>query len=326
MWRVLAAVYRELGPASDVLEVTEVDVPEPGPGEVRVRVRLSAVNPTDWKSRARSGSIPDVGFQIPNQDGVGTIEAVGQGVDRSRIGERVWLWFCAWQRPWGSAAQYTVVPQEQAVPLPDHASDELGASLGIPALTAHRCLFADGSILGMTTLVAGGAGAVGHFAIELARWRGGRVIATVSNDEKAELARAAGAGVVVNYREEDAAEAIRAAAPNGVERIVEVAVDTNLPLDLEVCAPNAVVSSYANGTLSDVPIRQLMTKNIVLRFVLIYTVPRRALRDMVENVNEALRGEVLSELPAHRFPLERIAEAHDAVENGAVGKVFVEIP
>ena len=323
---VLAAVYRELGPASEVLEVTEVDTPEPGPGEVRVRVRLSAVNPTDWKARARSGSIPEEGFQIPNQDGVGVIEAVGEGVEPLRIGERVWLWFCALQRPWGSAAQYTVVPQGQAVRLPDNASDELGASLGIPALTALRCLFADGSILGKTTLVAGGAGAVGHFAIQLARWRGGQVIATVSNDEKAELARAAGAGAVVNYREENAAEAIRAAAPAGVDRVVEVAIEQNLPLDLEVCAPNAVVSAYANGTLSEVPIRQLMTKNVLLRFVLIYTVPPRALRDAVETVTEALRGEVLSELPAHRFPLERIAEAHDAVENGAVGKVFVEIP
>jgi NADPH:quinone reductase len=326
MCRVLAAVYRKLGRASDVLEVTEVDTPQPGPGEVRVRVRLSAVNPTDWKSRARSGTIPDEGFQIPNQDGVGVIDAVGAGVEHRRIGERVWLWFCAWQRPWGSAAQYTVVPSERAVPLPDNASDELGASLGIPALTAHRCLFADGSILGKTVLVAGGAGAVGHYAVELARWRGGHVVATVSNDEKAELARTAGAEVVVNYREEDAAEVIRATAPDGVEHIVEVAVNENLPLDLAVAAPNAVVASYANGTLTDVPVRELMTKNVQLRFVLIYTVPRQALREAVEDVSTALRGEALTELPAHRFPLERIADAHDAVENGVVGKVFVEIP
>jgi len=323
---VLAAVYRELGRASEVLEVTEVDTPQPGPGEVRVRVSLSAVNPTDWKSRARSGRIPDAGFQIPNQDGVGVIEAVGEGVEHRRIGERVWLWFCAWQRPWGSAAQYTVLPSAQAVPLPDNASDELGASLGIPALTANHCLFADGSILGKTTLVAGGAGAVGHFAIELARWRGGHVFATASNDPKAELARAAGAELVVNYRDEGAAEAIRAAAPAGVDHVVEVAVIENLALDLAVAAPNMVVSSYANGTLGDIPVRELMTKNVLLRFVLIYTVPPAALRNAVENVTEALRGNVLSELPAHRFPLERIADAHDAVENGAVGKVFVEIP
>jgi NADPH2:quinone reductase len=318
---VLAAVYDRLGPSHEVLRVEEIPTPEPGPGEVRVRVRLSAVNPTDWKARARSGVIPEAGFQIPNQDGVGTIDAVGEGVEPGRLGERVWLYFCAWQRPWGSAAQYTVVPASQAVPLPDGTSDELAASMGIPALTAQRCLFADGPLAGKTVLVHGGAGAVGHFAIELAKWRGARVASTVSSDEKAELARQAGADVVVNYREEGAAEAL----PK-VDRIVEVAINQNLPLNLSVMAPNAVVSAYANGTLEEVPVRDLMTRNILLRFVLIYTIPRDALQAAVDDVSQALRESVLTELPAHRFPLDQIADAHDAVENGAVGKVFVEIP
>jgi NADPH:quinone reductase len=318
---VLAAVYDRTGPSHEVLRVEEIPTPEPGPGEVRVRVRLSAVNPTDWKSRARTATIPDTGFQIPNQDGVGTIDAVGQGVEPGRLGERVWLYFCAWQRPWGSAAQYTVVPSEQAVPLPDDTSDELGASMGIPGLTAHRCLFADGPLAGKTVLVHGGAGAVGHFAIELAKWRGARVASTVSNDEKAELARQAGADVVVNYREGNPAEQL----PK-VDRIVDVAINHNLPLNLEVLAANAVVSAYANGTLETVPVRDLMTRNILLRFVLVYTVPREALRQAVDEVSEALRAHVLTELPSHRFPLDQIADAHDAVENGAVGKVFVEIP
>jgi NADPH:quinone reductase len=318
---VLAAAYKRLGPSHEVLQVEEIPTPEPGPGEVRVRVRLSAVNPTDWKARARSGGIPDAGFQIPNQDGVGTIDAVGEGVDPGRLGERVWVYFAAWQRPWGTAAQYTVLPSEQAVPLPDNASDELGASMGIPALTAHRCLFADGPLDGKTVLVHGGAGAVGHFAIELAKWRRARVATTVSSDEKAELARKAGADVIVNYREQDAVEALPKA-----DRIVEVAINQNLPLDLAVLAPNGVVSAYANGTLGEVPIRELMTRNILLRFVLIYTVPHDALQTAVDEVSEALRENVLSELPAHRFPLDQVADAHDAVENGAVGKVFVEIP
>jgi NADPH2:quinone reductase len=326
MCGVLAAVYERSGPAHEVLRVEEAPMPEPGPGEVRVRVRLSAVNPTDWKARAKTDPPPDPGFQIPNQDGVGTIDAVGEGVDPGRVGERVWLLFCAWQRPWGTAAQYTVVPAEHAVPLPDNASDELGASMGIPALTAHRCLFADGPVEGKTVLVAGGAGAVGHYAIELAKWRGARVASTVSNDEKAELARKAGADVVVNYREQDAAEAIRAALPDGVNRVVEVAINQNLPLDLAVMAADATLSAYANGTLGDVPIRELMTRNIVLRFVLIYTIPRDALQAAIEDVSAALREGVLSELPEHRFPLERIADAHDAVESGALGKVLVEIP
>jgi NADPH:quinone reductase len=319
---VLAAVYERLGPSHEVLRVEERPTPEPGPGEVRVGVRLSAVNPTDWKARARSGRIPDAGFQIPNQDGMGTIDAVGEGVDAGRVGERVWLYFAAWQRPWGTAAQYTVLPAEQAVPLPDNASAELGASMGIPALTAHRCLFADGPLDGKTVLVHGGAGAVGHYAIELAKSRGATVATTVSSDEKAELARQAGADVVVNYREQDAAKEL----PK-VDRVVEVAIDQNLPLDLAVMAPNAAVVSYAAGDpLNDVEVRSLMTPNIVLRFVLIYTIPRDALRHAVDEVTQALRENVLTELPAHRFPLEQIADAHDAVENGAIGKLFVEIP
>ena len=319
---VLAAVYRRVGPSHEVLTVEEVATPEPGPGEVRVRVGLSAVNPTDWKSRARTATIPEAGFQIPNQDGMGTIDAVGDGVDPGRVGQRVWLYFCALERPWGSAAQYTVLPEERAVPLPGDVSDELGASMGIPALTAHRCLFADGPIDGKTVLVHGGGGAVGHYAIELAKWRGARVATTVSNDEKGELAKRAGADIVVNYREQDAAKEL----PDDVERVVEVAINQNLPLDLAVLGPNGVVSAYANGTLEQVPVRELMVRNILLRFVLVYTIPDEALRQAVEDTSQALRENVLTELPEHRFPLERIADAHDAVENGAVGKVFVEIP
>jgi NADPH:quinone reductase len=323
---VLAAVYERSGPAAEVLRVEERPAPEPGPGEVRIRVRLSAVNPTDWKARNSSDPPPDPGFQIPNQDGVGTIDAVGEGVDPGRLGERCWLLFCAYQRPWGTAAQYTVVPAEYAVPLPESAGDELGASMGIPALTAHRCLLADGPIDGQTVLVAGGAGAVAHYAIELARWRGARVISTVSSPEKAELAREAGAGAVVNYREQDAAAEIQAAAPDGVDRVVEVAFNQNAPLDAAVVAPNAVISSYANGKPKEFPARAFMTKNTTVHFVLVYTMPKGALRQAIDDVSSALQEGVLSEMPAHHFPLEQIADAHDAVENGAVGKVFVDIP
>ena len=202
---MLAAIYRSTG-GSDVLAVEEVPTPSPGPGEVRVRVAVAGVNPTDWKSRA--GTTGDVAFdfQVPGQDGAGVIDAVGSGVDEARVGERVWVYFAAWQRQWGTAAQFCVVPSEQAVPL-GGASFELGASLGIPALTAYHCLRADGPIDGADVLVAGGAGAVGHAAIELAKWSGARVVATVSGAEKGELARAAGADAVVNYRDEDAADA-----------------------------------------------------------------------------------------------------------------------
>ncbi|HEX4690084.1 MAG TPA: zinc-binding dehydrogenase, partial [Solirubrobacteraceae bacterium] len=217
---MIAARYEETGPAADVLRVQEIPTPEPGPGEVLVRIAVSGVNPTDFKSRAGATGTPAGGFQIPNQDGAGTIEAVGEGVEESRVGERVWLYFAAFQRQWGTAAQYTVIPSAQAVRLPDGVSEDLGASLGIPALTAHRCLFADGPVDGRDVLVAGGAGAVGHAAIELAAFLGANVIATVSGEDKAELARTAGAHHVVNYRDDDAAEQILAAASSGRVRRV----------------------------------------------------------------------------------------------------------
>ena len=272
---------------------------------------------------------PRFAFQVPNQDGAGVVEAVGAGVDEARIGERVWLYFAAWRRQWGTAAQWTVVPAERAVPLPERASDPLGASLGIPALTAHRCLLRGWrrSAAGRCSS-RGGAGAVGHAAIELARWRGAHVVATVSSDEKAELARAAGAHEVVNYRRGDAAEAIRAAAPAGVDRVVEVAPAANLALDFAVCAPAATIAAYANdgGGDATLPVLSAMRLNATLRFVLVYTIPAAALRQAVAEVGEAVGEGVLTTLPIHRFPLDRTADAHDAVEGGAVGKVVVEVP
>jgi NADPH2:quinone reductase len=318
-----AAIYTEPGPSS-VLRVAEVETPSPGPGEVRVRLSVAGVNPTDWKSRA-SAPVP-FDFQVPGQDGAGVVEAVGAGVDEARVGERVWVYFAAWQRQWGTAAEYTVVPDAQAVRLPDDATLELGASLGIPALTAYHCLLADGPIDGRTVLVAGGAGAVAHAAIELARWAGARVVTTVSGEEKAELARAAGADAVVNYREEGAADRIREAAPDGVDRIVELALGPNLELDLAVAAPYAVISTYAADVqTAEITVRQLMMPNLVLRFVLVYTIPRPALRAAVAGVSEAVAAGALTTLPIHRFPLEETGAAHDAVEGGAVGKVVIDV-
>jgi NADPH:quinone reductase len=322
---MLAAIYRSTG-SSDVLSVEEVETPAPGAGEVLVRLRVAGVNPTDFKSRAGSTGDLAFPFQVPGQDGAGVIEAVGEGVDAARVGERVWVYFAAWQRQWGTAAQFTVLPAAQAVPLPDAASDELGASLGIPALTAHHCLLADGPIAGATVLVAGGAGAVGHAAIELATWAGARVVATVSNDEKAELARAAGADAVVNYKADDAIEQVKAAASEGVDRIVELALGANLELDVAAAAPNAIVTSYANDaddpTLS---VRDLMVPNLTLRFMLVYTLPAKALEQAVSDVSKAVADGALTPLPVHRFPLAETAAAHDAVEGGAVGKVLIDV-
>jgi NADPH:quinone reductase len=325
MSKMRAAIYERFGPAAEVLRVVEIEQPEPGPGEVRVRVRVSAVNPTDWKSRnAGKGELP-FPFLVPNQDGAGEIDAVGEGVSAERVGERVWIYFAAYKRQYGTAAQWVCLPQEQAVALPAAASFDLGASLGIPALTAHRCLFADGPLDGLTVLVAGGAGAVAHYAIQLARRAGARVISTVSSDEKAALARAAGANETVNYREGDAAEAILALAPGGVDRVVEVAPSENTMLDVAVTAPYASVISYASGDDMVVPVRPLMTKNVNLRFMLIYEIPRDALRLAVDEVSAALADGDLSELTPHRFSLDDIAAAHDAVASNAVGKVLVDV-
>jgi NADPH:quinone reductase len=320
---VKAALYDRYGPAAEVLRVEEIERPEPGPGEVRVKVAVSALNPTDYKTRGGSTPRPIDGFQVPHHDGAGVIDAVGEGVDPARVGQRVWLWFAAFGRRWGTAAEWTVVPERQAVPLPEGASLELGASLGVPAMTAHRCLFADGPVAGKTVLVAGGAGAVGHFAIQLARRAGAQVIATVSGPEKAELARQAGADHVVNYRDPDAADQIRAVAPR-VDRVVEVALGANLALDLPLAGPGTVIVTYAAETTDPVlPVRACMTANVVLRFILLYGVPADALDHAVADISAALAEGVLTELPERRFPLSEIVAAHEAAEAGPVGKLLV---
>jgi NADPH2:quinone reductase len=319
---VKAALYDRYGPAS-ILRVEELERPEPGPGEVRVRVQVSAVNPTDWKSRSGATPRPIDGFQIPHQDGAGVIDAVGDDVDPGRVGQRVWLWLAAAGRRWGTAAEWTVVPEQQAVPLPDGASFELGASIGVPAMTAHYCLFSDGPLSGKTVLVAGGAGAVGHYAIELATWGGAQVVTTVSSPEKAELARQAGAAHVVNYRDPGAADQIKAVAPR-VDRVIEVALGANLALDLAVTGPGSVIVTYAAEPQDPVlPVRACMNANIALRFMLLYGVGAEALHRAAAGVAAAVAAGALTELPAHRYPLQEIVTAHEAAEAGPVGKILV---
>ncbi len=327
-----AATYSRTGPAHDVLAVRDVDRPEPGPDEVRVRMRLSAVNPTDVKTRDGSTPRPVDGFTVPHQDGVGEIDAVGSDVDDVRVGERVWTYLAtaeigagAGSAPrWGTAAQWCVVPAEQAVPLAPGVPDELAAALGVPALTAYQCLFADGPLDGRPVLVAGGAGAVGHFAIQLARWAGSPVVATASAGS-AEAALAAGAAAVVDYHAADAAERIRAAAPD-IGRVVEVALGPNLELDLAVAGPHATIVAYdAGGDDPVLPVRRCMAANLSLRFVLLYGVPRAALRTAVDQVTAAMGDGALTPLPVRRFALDDVAAAHEAVESGSGSKVLVEL-
>lgn len=321
-----AALYRETGP-SRVLHVEEVATPEPGPGEVRVKISASGVNPTDWKSRAgATGRAPDT-FQVPHQDGAGTIDAVGPGVEERHVGDRVWIYLAAYQNRWGTAAEYCVVPAARTVPLPDKASFELGASLGVPALTAAHALGDDPVALdGTTVLVAGGSGAVGHYAIELAKHAGARAVTTVSSEEKAELARRAGADCVVNYRSPTVIDEVRAYTPT-VDRIVEVALGANLELDLALCRPGTEIVVYANEERDPtVPTRRLMAANAAIRWMLLYNVPQEQLAMDVTWVSDALGAGALTELPIHRFALSDIAAAQDAVERHVPGKVIVVPP
>jgi NADPH2:quinone reductase len=337
-----SVVYSTTGDSS-VLERVERPIPEPGPGEVRVRVVVAGVNPTDWKARAGVTGPTDLPFAevVPGQDAAGVVDAVGDGVTGLRPGDRVWVFLAQHERPTGTAAEFTVVPVTRAVQLAEGASYDVGASLGVPAMTAHRALtvhedgptrLSPGALAGRTVLVTGGAGAVGHAAIQLARWAGAEVITTISSEAKARLATAAGAHHVVDYTDGDPAQAIRAVAPDGVDLVVDVALIQNVDLVGAVLKARGSVAAYANtgGTEATVPFRAFMGLNARIQFVLLYTAGEAALRAAAEDVAAAVADGALevgeaAGLPLVRFPLDRAAEAHDAVEQGAVGKVLIDI-
>jgi len=336
-----AVVYSTLG-ASSVLEVVDRVVPEPHWGQVRVRLAVAGVNPTDWKSRSGTTAtalpFPEIS---PGQDGAGVVDAVGNGVSGLSVGDRVWVLLAQHDRPIGTAAEYTVVPATQAVRLPGSASYDVGASLGVPALTAHRALTVheDGparlkpdALKDRTVLVTGGAGAVGHAAIQLAGWAGANVVTTVSSEEKASLARAAGAHHVVNYRTGDAVAEVKEVAPDGVDIVVDVALIQNVDLVAGVLKRRGSIAAYANtgGTEATLPFRAFMGLNARIQFVLLYTVGEEAALAAIEDVTAAVADGALEVgeehgLPLLRFPLEETAAAHDAVENGAVGKVLIDV-
>jgi NADPH2:quinone reductase len=338
-----SVVYSRTGDPS-VLQLVDRDVIEPAPGEVRVRIVISGVNPTDWKSRLGSGdgAAPPFPEVIPNQDGAGVVDAVGEGVADLAVGDRVWVYLAGHQRPTGTAQEYTNLPASRVVRLPEGTSLDIGASLGVPAMTAHRALTVSedgparlhpGALARKVVLVAGGAGAVGHATVQLARWAGATVITTVSSPAKAALGRAAGAHHVVNYRDGDAASAIRKVAPDGVDLVVEVAIGANSQLNLEVIKPRASIAIYANdgGSEFTLDVRQNMIRNVRYQFVLLYSVGDAALAAAVEDITRALGDGALpvgedAGLPLHRFPLANTADAHQAVQDGAVGKVLIDVP
>ena len=328
---MLAAWYEMNGTARDVMRVGEMADPEPAPGEVRVRIEASGVNPSDVKTRA--GLRKPIGYPrvVPDSDAAGVIDKIGAGVDAGRIGQRVWVFNAAWERPFGTSAQYACVPDAFAPLLPAGLTAAQGACLGIPVMTAHRCLFADGPVKGLNVLVTGGAGVVGHYAIQLAKWAGAaHVVTTVSSAEKAAHARAAGADLVINYRTDDVAARIEAVlGVRGIHRIVEVDFGANLETAMKVIAPDGAITGYASmgNQVPPIPFYPLATLNVLVRPVLVYTISPAARQQAIDDIAAWAATGTAQFAIAARFPLSEIVSAHETVEAGTkLGHVVLDIP
>ncbi|MSQ70004.1 MAG: NADPH:quinone reductase [Betaproteobacteria bacterium] len=317
-----AAWYSEYGEARTVLQIGELPDPEPGVGEVRVRVHASGISPTDVYQRSgarrRPWNFPKI---VPHQDGAGVIESVGEGVPRERIGERVWLHMAQWQRPHGTAAGFTVIPAERAARLPDNTRHAQGACLGVPAMTAHRIVTLEGKVSGQTVFVPGGAGAVGYYAVQLARSFGARVFASAGNAANAALAQSAGAEAVIDYKNEDVGERIaELTGGQGVDRVLEVDLSANAPSLPKVLKKGGSVIVYgASAPEASFPANWGIGSQACVRFVYVYDTPPAALAQAVADLNRMMDAGELRHLPTREFPLELIASAHEAVERGNHG-------
>lgn len=324
-----AVWYERNGPAHEVLKVGELPVPSSGPGEVRIRVAYSGVNPSDVKRRSGWGAYSmDFPRIIPNNDGAGTIDQVGVGVDAERLGERVWVHSTGYKKAFGTAAEYAVVPAENAVRLPDATSFELGAGLGVPALTAHACVHAQGAPRASTIMVTGGAGSVGACAIQLAKFGGARVLASVSSAEKAEVAKAAGADEVINYKEDDLlGRVLEFTCGQGIDRLIDVDFAAHLPLLVSAVKQGGSVSTYAS--MSDpepkLPFYKLLVRNLTLRWVYVYELPRASLDAAYRDIAAWLVSGSAHQRIARIFELDAAADAHRLVEAAPLGKVLIKI-
>jgi len=321
-----AAYYEANGPARTVLRVDEVETPQPGPGEVRVRLAASGINPSDVKSRAgvtRKIAFPRV---IPHSDGAGQIDSVGDGVAPSRVGERVWVWNAQWRRPFGTAAQFITLPAEQAVPLPASTSMAAGACLGIPAYTGYQGVVLAGAKHGATVLIAAGAGAVGHYAIQFAKKRKATVITTVSSPEKAALARQAGADHVIDYKRENVGERVKAiTGGRGVDAAIEMDLAANAKLLPDVLAPDGTVAVYGSGVPEvSIPFQFLLQNSIALKFFMVYLMPRELRERATADITRMLeQGELIHNV-AQTFALADIVAAHETIESGqAMGNIVL---
>ncbi|HET9872970.1 MAG TPA: NADPH:quinone reductase [Propionibacteriaceae bacterium] len=323
-----AVWYDRQGDANDVLQVGELPDPEPAVGEVRIRMQYSGVNPGDTKKRRGwLGSSMPYPRVIPNSDGAGVVEAVGEGVDPTRIGRRVWVYGAQSYRPFGTAAQLTVVPAQQAIDLPDDIPSEVGACLGIPGITAHRAVFADGPVAGKVVLVHGVLGAVGGIAAQLADWAGATVIATVRRCEDLERANISAVAHVVALDQPDPSGAIRAHAPDGVDRIVEVAFSDNVDLDAAVAKNNAVIAAYATRRdRPDFPFWPMLFDNITIRLLGSDDFPAGSKQQAAADLTAAARSGALSIPIGVPLPLDQVADAHERVDGGTRDRVLLVIP
>jgi len=322
-----AAYYETNGSARDVLHVGEVATPQAGPGEVRVKLAASGVNPSDVK--ARQGATRKIAWPrvIPHSDGAGVIDQVGDGVPKSRIGERVWVWNGQWKRAFGTAAEYIALPAAQAVNLPDNVTFEAGACLGIPAMTAYHAIALSHADKGATLLVAGGAGAVSQYAIQFAKAAGATVIATVSSDEKAKAARAAGADHTIDYKRENVGERVMAiTAKRGVDAVIEMDLAANAKLLPSVLRPKGSVIVYGTTPEAMLPAAFCLTNTIRLQFFLVYELDSAERDRTVAAINRALAAGTLSHRVAQpTFALADCVAAHEAVEKGGIGNVIVSL-
>ena len=325
-----AARFHKFGPAREVLELCDIDTPEPGSGEVLVRLHTSAINPSDVKKRA--GAFPDLldgGFVIPNSDGAGVIELVGEGVDKSRKGERVWVFQAQHERRFGTAAEYVAISSNCAPRLPEKAGFDAGTCLGIPAMTAHRAVFADGEIEDKTLLIMGGAGRVGYYAIQWARRAGATVIATASNAVDKATCLDAGADHVVDHRANDFARQVLEASKGAlIDRVVDLEFGTNLPVSVEVLRVGGTIAAYGSARNPEpvLPFYKMMYKDLTVRMIIVYSMPVSAKDHAVADINSALSNGWLQHRIARALPLEDIAVGNEIVEAGETrGAVVLNI-
>jgi NADPH2:quinone reductase len=325
-----AAWFEHFGPAGEVLKLGQKEKPEPGPGEVLVHLSASGVNPSDVKKRAGSApALLDAGPVIPHSDGAGVIEAVGEGVPAGRVGERVWVYQAQHGRRFGTAAEYVALDSRRAASLPAGCSFEVGACLGIPVMTAHRCVFADGPVTGQSILVTGGAGRVGHYAVQWASQAGATVLATASNEDDRAACRAAGAAAVVNHRERDWAQrALDATGGRRIDRVIDLEFGQNLGAVLDLLKVSGTLVTYGSAAVPEpvIPFYRMMFMDLLVRMVIVYDMPEDAKDAAIADIGRALENNLLQHRLARVLPLAEIARAHEEVEEGNTrGCVVVDI-